>query len=365
MQMSFIRILLILSLLPVSFCTYAQIATTPFDFAPKVNVADAGKSKEELPYFISDVIFKLESDTIGLVGKRKRKEKTYFIFSQQRENTLKAIHSKYKMNEKGSNIKLRIEQFNIHSVTRNEVSPEDTFYYRCTFLLTHRGESDEELFHFKGKNLMGATELAEEAFHHYAWRNIEQSITQFTKSFRSTPQWDILQDSSTSLVQTNFLLNSNLSEDSIACRINTRLDTSYFYPKMIKDSNHIVGHCRPILTYAIAAEEKGGKLFLTIHTKAFISKNRSWIYPDLVSQDWFTYQEGHVKLCAMYGQKLQEEFQKTRFTYGEYKAQANKTYNKVYEEYSKMRKQYADETMDGKNVDSMKRWHTKLLEMSK
>lgn len=365
MRFSFVWLFILTVLSLIQTPGFAQHQVVAWSLPPNFKNEENRQERIKLPYQLHAIRFNINSDTIGLLGQRKHKAATLLTYPTRNQNLFEFVKSNYQFRENGSSIELRIEQFQIHPFKAGIASPEDTFYYACTFLKKSNEGQEEDLFQFKAKNLMGAIDLAEESFKHYVARVVNQSIQQFTKSFDLNPHWDTTKDTSSYGVKTEYLFNHQLGKDSIACHTITMLDSSYFNINTKKDSTQVVGHCRLILTYSIFAEEHNANLKLILHTKAFLSKSRSWIHPSLVNTTWYDYQKGHVRICAIYGRKLDEEFKKTRFTFGEYKYQANQAYNKVYDEYVRLRKQYADETNNGNIASQLKKWDEKITIMEK
>lgn len=318
------------------------------------------KSKENLNYNISKITFENKQDTLGVVNLSKKKDIGWLLFHNAEEKLQSYFNENFRMNEKATLLKLRVTELKISNYKSNLASPEDTLFFKCVLTKIEPNNTEEDLFQYQSKNLMGAYDDVSLAISNYLHRNIKQCLHQFNLSYDKNPHWNKQNDTSSEIVLTTCKLNQNLGKDSIECNAKMYIDSSYFNRTTKKDTFKTIGHLRPILTYAILAEEKNGKMYLEIHTKAFISKSRSWMNSALVSQNWFTYQQGHALLCAIYGKKLNDAFKNTKFTYGEFKTQANLTYNKIYNEYIQMRKQYADETRQGENKVEVNRWIEKL-----
>lgn len=326
----------------------------------KIKLETNDTAKIQLPYTISEVLFadKL-SDTIGYLSNKTDPTPFTAIF-QNRKNIFESyLNNSYSSEKKGSNIVLRITTLNIIPIEPTKFSPSDTFRFECEFHRILNNEM-ELLYTFKAKNLIGSFNQPELILSNYIKRALHSAIDQFSQAFILNNSWNVLADTSTSLVKATVLLNQFSSNDSIACSKNRNIQYDDFNINKVNDSTKSAGHTRLILTYAAQSEEKEGKLFLTIHTKAFLDKTRSWINPKVNEPNFIPYQQLHFDLCTYYGWKLNDSFRSTQFTYGEFKSELNQVYNSIYTEYTYQRKMLQDETNFGQNSTKMNEWKSKI-----
>jgi len=316
-------------------------------------------AKIQLPYTLSEVLFaEQSSDTIGYLSNKSDPTPLTAILQNRKKTFETYLSNSYSSEKKGSNIALRISRLNINPIEATKFSPTDTFHFECEFLRIQNGEK-ELLYTFKAKNLLGSYNQPELILSNYIKRALRSAIDQFSQTFLKNNHWNVLADTSTSLVQTSALLNQFNSNDSIACSKKRNIQYEDFNNNKVNDSTKSAGHARLILTYAAQSEEKEGKLYLTIHTKAFLDKTRSWINPKVNDPNFITYQQLHFDLCTYYGWKLNNAFRSTHFTYGEFKSELNQVYNTIYSEYTHQRKILQDETNSGQNLTKMNEWKSK------
>lgn len=298
----------------------------------KIKLESNDTAKIQLPYTISEVLFAEHlSDTIGYLS-NKSDPTPFTAILQNRKNAFESyLKNSYSSEKKGSNIVLRITTLNINPIESTKFSPSDTFRFECEF---HRIINNEKelLYTLKAKNLIGSFNQPELVLSNYIKRALHSAIDQFSQTFILKNRWNVLADTSTSLVKTTVLLNQFSSNDSIACSKNRNIQYNDFNNTKVNDSTKSAGHARLILTCAAQSEEKEKEFFLTIHTKVFLDKTRSWINPKVNNPNFISYQQLHFDLCTYYGWKLKNAFRTTQFTYGEFKSELNQVYNSIYTE---------------------------------
>lgn len=331
----------------------------------EIKITSTTNELKLINFHIDQISFSNEvKDTMGFIGIRKKTLEQKAVLVNKLYDLQTIISSHYTQSLNGTPIHLKIKKLGSYPVNPNYFSPSDTFKYECDFVGIFNG-NEELLYTYKAKNLFGSFVNPAEVLSNYISRAFISSIDQFSKTFDSNSQWNILNDTSTTKINIVVFQNSIKGADSIPCSKNTKLQLSDFNIAKNKDSNSAIGHCRMILTYVAYLEESNTKPSLFIHVKSFFNRTRSWINPTLANEEWLSYQQGHFDLCTIYGNKLTNECKQFPFTLGEYKSELNQLYNKVYTEYVLKRKQYETETNQGRNNEMIKKWKSDIDNLMK
>lgn len=327
-----------------------------------INVDTASTESEKIPFALRSVTLKTDNKfDLGKVAALK--DETIYpleMDSKIETSLIKFLNQRFSSVQAQPIVDIEIKTMRIAGAKPNSFSPTDTFLFECNFI------SDEDvLYQFKARNSFGIFNEPDKIMSKYIVRALVAAVKQFTKSYNKNPDWNKGNSNPLFNVKSKVIHNKIKDDDTIACEFNQLLKPEYFKGKLPNDSltNEVIS--KLILTYKAESEETSKGIELTIHTKAIFDKNRSWKKNQLSNPNWLVYQQGHYDICAIYGLKLKEKMSTYSYSVGEFKSELNKLYNLVYAEYVSVRKQFSDETEQGRNSLKMEEWKIKIENMYK
>ena len=157
------------------------------------------------------------------------------------------------------------------------------------------------------------------------------------------------------------MINNEIIEiDTIACEKKSKISLTDYNGNLSKDTLASDVISRLVLTYKAESIETSKGIELTIYTKAFFDKNRSWKKQEIENPNWLDYQQAHFDLCTIYGYKLKDSMSIHQYSIGEFKSELNEIFNKIYADYISMRKLLAEETNEGKDSIKLLEWKRKI-----
>ncbi|HOZ51620.1 MAG TPA: hypothetical protein PLU17_07175 [Chitinophagaceae bacterium] len=325
-----------------------------------IQITPKADKQESIPFKISDIQFLIyNKDTLGKIASSlndlsysislsKDFESELFIFTQ---NRFKSVNSEIE-------IILKIQALEISNANSSQFSPSDTFKFICIFC--KKGEEQEYLYEFKARNSVGLFKNPNEIVENYIKRAVTSSIQQFTKSYLKNPTWQGQSDDKEIKIKSKVIHNQISEIDTIACEKKSKISLSDYKGKLSKDTLASDVISRLVLTYKAESVETSKGIELTIYTKAFFDKNRSWKKQEIENPNWLDYQQAHFDLCTIYGYKLKDSMSIHQYSIGEFKSELNGIFNKIYADYISMRKLMADETNEGKDSIKLLEWKRKM-----
>lgn len=322
---------------------------------------DIGVEKKKLNIEIKKIQLKDNVDKhVGDIQWRSQTEQIQVnIDTNHEESVLKFIKNQFQQKSKGMDIIMLITECKIYPFEIGKCNPQDTFRFQCEFFKNDI-EASNYLYMYKAKNLMGSFDNAEDVMNNYYSRALLSAVNNFSTAIELHPEWFITDIKNQKPVKTSVIYNAIKSKDTIAC-------SNYFqvskkdYSLNEKDTSSKQIFTKVTLTYKIDATESNKEMNLKIYPNAFFEKNRSWIKPNADFEKLKDYQQGIVDLCTIYGAKLNEALKSKSFSLGEYKSEINTIYNEVFSEYVQMRKDFKNQTDEGRNIQKMKEWQQKIV----